>query len=67
MYAIENFKTKKAFLQAIKDGKKLTIWSPGPFPAPTSGKTTIEGPWFPEPHKWYAEAHLDNGIIIAAK
>lgn len=67
MYVTPNFKTKKAFKEAVASGQKISVFSPGPFPAPTQGKTCIEGPHYPEPHKWYAEVEIKDGIVIKVK
>ena len=67
MYTIINFKTKKALKTAIAEGKAIRVYSPGPFPCPTEGNITLEGPHYPEPHKWYAEAFLKNGLVIKVK
>lgn len=64
MYTVTNFKTKKALKAAVAEGKLVRVYSPGPFPCPTDGKITLEGPHYPEPHRWYAEAILKDGIII---
>lgn len=69
MYTHTNFKTKKALKEAVAAGQRVTVYQPGPFGgnAPTSGKITLEGPHYPEPHKWYAEAVLENGVIVKVK
>ena len=67
MYCSPNFKTKKALKQAISEGKKVTVFSPGPFPANQNGIAYIEGPHYPEPHKWYATVVVENGIIVKVK
>jgi len=67
MYTSPNFKTKKALKEAIVAGKMVSVYSPGPFPAPTSGKTTVEGPHYPEPHRWYAEVVVQDGFIKSVK
>lgn len=67
MYCSPNFKTKKALKQAIAEGKKVTVFSPGPFPANQNGIEYIEGPHYPEPHKWYATVVVENGIIVKVK
>lgn len=28
-----------------------------------TGPASLEGPWYPEPHRWYARVHVENGII----
>lgn len=67
MYAEINFKTKKALREAVASGQKVRVFSPGPFPAPTEGRCCVEGPHYPEPHKWYAEVNLKDGIITKVK
>lgn len=63
MYATVDFKTKKAFKQAVKDGLKIGVFSPGPYPAPDNGSVGLEGPHYPKPHTWYASARVEDGII----
>lgn len=31
---------------------------------PSSGRVTLEGPHYPEPHCWYATAILENGEVV---
>jgi hypothetical protein len=33
----------------------------------TQGKVYLEGPHYPEPHRWYAEAELEDGFITKVK
>lgn len=63
MYVWPNFKTKKAFREAVNNGEKVQVYSPGPFPATADGKETIEGPHYPEPHRWYASVVVENGYV----
>ncbi len=65
-YTSQNFKTKKALKEAIAAGEIVTVYSPGPFPCPTNGNVTLEGPQF-VPHTWYATAILKDGIITKVK
>ena len=66
MYTVKNFKTKKAIKEAVANGEEIRVYQPGPFGGnePTEGKVCIEGPHYPEPHKWYAEATLKNGLVV---
>jgi hypothetical protein len=64
MYTEINFKSKKSLKEAVASGKPIRCWSPGPFPCPENGRITIEGPHYPEPHKFYAQAVLKDGIIV---
>jgi hypothetical protein len=67
MYVSPNFKTKKALKDAVKAGAVVSIFSPGPFPAPDSGWTTAEGPHYPEPHRWYARVRVLDGTVVEVK
>lgn len=69
MYTAINFKTKKALKEAVARGEKITYFQPGPFGGnePRDGKICIEGPHYPEPHRWWAECEAKNGIIVNVK
>lgn len=67
MYVSPNFKTKKALKEAVKRGDRVTVFSPGPFPASQNGKECVEGPHYPEPHKWYAEVQVVDGVVTSVK
>lgn len=70
MYTDVNYKTKKALIAAIANGEKVGVYQPnnmfggGP---PTEGEHSVEGPHYPEPHKWYARVTLKDGYIIKVK
>ena len=66
MYTGINFKTKKALKEAVAAGRKIDVYQPGPFGGnvPRNGKVTLEGPWYPLPHVWYASATLKDGYIV---
>jgi hypothetical protein len=74
MYTSTNFRTKKAvkdavMLWATKDGPAVTYYQTGPYGGnePTEGIIYLEGPHFPEPHRWYAQATVEGGKIIKVK
>ena len=67
MYVQPNFKTKKALKDAVAAGQEVTVFSPGPFPVKQDGNETIEGPHYPEPHKWYAQVVVANGKVVKVK
>lgn len=68
MYTDQNFKTKKALKEAVARGAKISVFQPGGFfPGKTDGKVTLEGPHFPKPHTWYAEAEIKDSIIVKVK
>lgn len=64
MYATGNPKTKKDLKDRVLNGRRVEIFSPGPFPAPMNGVATVEGPQYPEPHRWYARVEVENGVIV---
>lgn len=68
MYASINFTSKKAFKEAVEKGRQITVRQPNALgPEPTEGNVGVEGPWYPQPHRWYATATLKNGIVIKVK
>jgi hypothetical protein len=69
MYTDTNFKTKKALKEAVAAGKTVTVHQPGPFGGnvPTNGIVTLQGPHFPQPHRWAATATLENGRVVEVK
>lgn len=69
MYTTTNFKTKKALKEAVAKGERVTYFQPGPFGGneKTDGTVTIEGPHYPEPHRWYAQCEAKGGAIVKVK
>lgn len=66
MYVSPNFKTKKALKEAVAKGKEVTIFQPGPFGGnepKNKRNVVIEGPHYPEPHKWYATVTVESGKV----
>ena len=67
-YVDPNYKTKKEFLESVKAGKQHRIYNPsGMFPKTQNGTSTVEGPHYPKPHKWYSSVVVKDGIVISAK
>jgi hypothetical protein len=64
MYVDPNFRTKKALREAIASGKRVAVFSPGPFPAKANGTESVEGPHYPEPHRWYARVEVRDGMVV---
>lgn len=69
MYTVINFKTKKALKEAVARGERVEYYQPGPFGGnePRDGKFCVEGPHYPEPHRWYAECVAKDGVIVSVK
>lgn len=64
MYTDTNFKTKKALKEAVAAGRQVGVYSPGPFPCPTEGDLSVEGPHYPQPHSWNARVRVRGGMIV---
>lgn len=76
-YTEKNFKTKKELKEAVAkyldnhDGVKssfggIRCYNPGVGPdlSNFTGRVYLEGPHYPQPHRWYAKAELVDGIVI---
>ncbi len=64
-YVDPDYKTKKAFKEAVKAGTEHRPYNPsGLFPPTTDGHTTIEGPHYPKPHTWYASCQVEDGVVV---
>ena len=66
MYVQPNFKTKKELKEAIQKGKKVEVYQPGAFdykPVPHD-VLSVEGPHYPEPHRWYARVAVRYGVVV---
>jgi len=73
MYSEINFKTKKAFKEAVTSGKKIRIYQPGGMFNPPeaaedyTGTCCVEGPHYPQAHTWYATVEMKEGYVIRVK
>lgn len=67
MYVQPNFKTKKGLKEALKSGQPVEVYAPGLGSVPTNGAVALEGPHYPEPHRWYAEGTMKNGRLVAVR
>ena len=67
-YTSTNYKTKKALIDDFKLGRFITVFQPGPFgPDVKDGVVYLEGPHYPEAHKWYVQGEAKDGVLIAIK
>ena len=68
MYTSINFKTKKALKEALASGDRIEVYQPGPFKPQwmpdVEYSASLEGPHYPEPHRWYASAKICNGCVV---
>jgi hypothetical protein len=67
-YVDPNYRTKKEFISAVKAGVKHWPYNPsGMFLATRDGRDTVEGPHYPQPHKWYSAVLVEDGVVVSAK
>jgi hypothetical protein len=67
MYSQINFKTKKAFKEAVLAGKKISLFAPGLGEPKQNGVECVEGPHYPAPHSWYAAVTVKDGFVTSIK
>ena len=67
MYSNVNFGSKKELKIAVLSGQKIGIYAPGLGNPVRDGVEFLSGPWYPKPHKWYAEVVMKDGYIIKVK
>lgn len=67
MYTSTNFKTKKAFKEAVAAGQRITLFAPGLGTPKSDGRETVEGPHYPAPHTWYASVEMKDGVVVSVK
>ena len=75
MYTHKNFRTKKALRDAVAAGEAVTVFQPngdlygkgGDYYDHFDGQVSVEGPHYPEPHRWYAVVDLVDGKVVKVK
>lgn len=66
-YVSPNYKTKKQLKEALAAGKEVEVYQPGLGTVPQDGRVSLEGPHYPEPHRWYAEGTMQAGRLVKVK
>lgn len=67
MYTSVNFKTKKEFREAVERGLMVTLRAPGIGRPEVNGTEYVEGPWYPQPHRWYATVEVKDGKVVKVR
>lgn len=74
MYTERNFKSKAELKRAVAAGERIAVFQYNDMFGKTAEVranpyTTVflEGPHYPQPHKWYAEAVVEYGVITKVK
>lgn len=68
-YTDQNFKSKADIRRALEAGEVITVNQPSPWGAfPVGdGPVSLEGPHYPEPHRWYGTGEVRNGRLVSIK
>jgi len=66
-YVRPNFKSKKELKDAVAAGKTVTVFQPGLGSVPLNGEIDVEGPHFPQPHRWYGYVTLEAGRVVKVR
>ena len=70
MYCTTNYTTKKALKAAVDNGKRVSVMSSRSRClglGVRNGTYWLEGPHYPRPHTWYAQATLVDGYVTKVK
>lgn len=73
MYTVTNYKTKKALKDAVAAGIHVEVYQPNDMHGITEKtqvgehKVYLEGPHYPEAHRWYAEVVVRDGGVVKVK
>lgn len=64
MYVRGNPRTKKALREMIARDERVTLFAPGLGEPVENGVETVEGPHYPQPHRWYARVQVVDGVVV---
>lgn len=67
MYVRPNFRTKAALKRAIIAGTPVEVFAPGLGTIPENGTVYLEGPHYPEPHRWYGVGEMEDGKLVRVR
>ena len=67
MYTVRNFRTKKELKEALVRGDPGRLYAPGLGKPVENGREYVEGPHYPQPHTWYAEVEMKNGLVVKVR
>lgn len=67
MYTEKNYKTKKQLREAVARGDVVRLQPPHIGQPVTNGTADVEGPHYPEAHKWYASVTVREGRVVSVR
>jgi hypothetical protein len=66
-YVMPNFPSKKALKDSLAKGESIKVFEPGVGSVPLNGTVYLEGPHYPQPHKWYCRGTMKDGKLVSVK
>lgn len=63
-YTVRNFRSKKELREALGRGDRVVVYNPGLGGLVRDGACFLEGPHYPESHRWAAEVQVRDGAIV---
>lgn len=68
-YTTLNYKSKAAVKRDLARGVTITCYNPGIGGdlSNYTGTVSLEGPHYPEPHRWYGQGEMKDGRLIKIK
>jgi hypothetical protein len=66
-YVFGNPKSKAELKRWLKDGETVEVFQPGLGSVPLDGVVYLEGPHYPEAHRWWAQGTMENGKLVKVK
>lgn len=63
-----NPKSKKELRERVKAGGKVRVLAVEPGERDdVTGVVAVAGPRYPQPHRWYAQCEVVNGVVVSVK
>ena len=66
-YVSPNYKSKKQLKDDLAIGREIIVYQPELGTVPRDGSISLEGPHYPEFHRWYATGTMQNGKLVKVK
>lgn len=68
-YTVKDFRKKKELKDALAAGEEVRCYNSGLGPdlSNFTGTVYLEGPHYPQPHSWYAQGQMVNGVLVKVK
>ena len=63
-YASGNPRSKAELKRMLASGQEVRVFYPGlGYPGADDGIVYLEGPHYPEAHRWYAKCKVEGGVV----